>query len=134
MGVYDVSCGCPEMTGPIDATIPLAVHSSRRDDILVIHVAGDVDAANSGTLERRLVELLDPTPPAPVAVIDLTAVTFIGSAGLAVLVSLRNRCKRTGPRLLLATEGIARRAIEVTGLDELFEVYGEVATAVGAAN
>jgi anti-anti-sigma factor len=65
-------------------------------------------------------------------VVDLEQVRFIDSTALGVLIEARSRMgERSGFRL--AAPGLeTRRALEVSGLDRHFLVYGTVAEAFAA--
>ena len=57
--------------------------------------------------------------------IDLSDVRFMGSAGLGLLVEAREDAEHTGVKLSLAgvqDNRIVRRALEVSGLYELFDI------------
>jgi hypothetical protein len=66
-------------------------------------VEGEIDTLTAGSLERALTELLEDRPE--VLVVDLTAVTFLASSGLAVLIRRPTRrasdgcgwCRRPAP-------------------------------------
>jgi anti-anti-sigma factor len=83
---------------------------------------GDVDVDSA---DVKFIDLLEqaarvgPDLPAEVE-IDCAGVTFLGSAGLAMLVKLRSRL---GRRLaLVRVPPTVRHAFEVTGLDQLFDL------------
>ncbi|MFC5996391.1 STAS domain-containing protein [Pseudonocardia hispaniensis] len=99
-------------------------------DALVVHVLGEIDTLTAPVLREKLDEHL---PTTPLVVLDLSAVTFLGSAGLAVLVSARDTAEQHGHRLrLVCGSRIATRALEATGLLTLFDVADGVSEALGA--
>ena len=87
----------------------------------VIVVSGDVDWMTHAALERKLEELVEAGETRIVA--DLSAVGFIDSTGLTVLVSSFHRLKMSGGRLAVVcpSRGV-RRVFERTGLDRLLGV------------
>jgi len=91
------------------------------DGPAVVMVSGDVDWMTHAALERKLEELIDAGETRIVA--DLSAVGFIDSTGLTVLVSCFHRLKMGGGRLAIVcpSPGI-RRVFERTGLDRLLGV------------
>jgi anti-sigma B factor antagonist len=103
----------------------LTVDIGTRGSAVVVAVRGELDLATVPVLRERLDSLDEvSTSPAPLAV-DLSALTFIGSAGLALLVDLHNKCKERGIPLALVVAGsVVPRAIQVTALDQVFSVYG----------
>ncbi|MCG8919265.1 STAS domain-containing protein [Actinokineospora sp. PR83] len=73
-----------------------------------------------------------PTRPAAI-VLDLTAVSFLDSAGLSLLVTEHNRCAEHGvPLRLVADTSVVNRPIELTGLDRLLDIHPTVESAVRA--
>lgn len=102
----------------------------RRDDAVVVSLAGELDLYNAEEVRRALLETLADGPA--LLVVDLSEVTFIDSTALGVLIEARSRMNdRTGFRL--AAPGLeVRRALEVSGLDRHFVVHDTVADAVGS--
>lgn len=68
-----------------------------------------------------------------ISVVDLTKVTFLGSAGLAVLVESLHESRRAGVllRLVVASRTV-HRALTITGLTEVFDIYPKLADAITA--
>lgn len=84
---------------------------------VLVRVTGELDHVTAGTLSAVLGDAETVvSPPAPV-VVDLTGVTFLGAAGLSVLVDHHERCVALGSALLIVPGSkAARRAMIVTGL------------------
>ncbi|NMI02062.1 STAS domain-containing protein [Pseudonocardia acidicola] len=100
-------------------------------DALVVHVLGEIDTLTAPVLRARLDEHL---PTVPLVVLDLSAVTFLGSAGLAVLVAAKDDAEQRGHRLrLVCGSRIVTRALEATGLLTLFDVAEGVPEALRPA-
>lgn len=85
--------------------------------LVLVRVVGEVDNITADTLSAVLVDAeVAASPPAPV-VVDLTGVSFLGAAGLSVLVDHHERCAALGGALLIVPGSRAvRRAMAVTGL------------------
>ncbi|MEO6086352.1 MAG: STAS domain-containing protein [Umezawaea sp.] len=80
----------------------------------VVEISGDVDAGTAPGLRRQLLRL----PPHNVA-LDLSGVTFLGAAGLTVLLRARYRIHLGGGTLcLVAVPPAVRRLITMTGLHD----------------
>ena len=76
---------------------------------------GEVDCTTAPHLQERVERLLD--DGAREVVIDLTAVTFLDSAGLCALATLHRRATAGGVRLrVLAATRAVIRPMEITGL------------------
>jgi anti-sigma B factor antagonist len=65
-------------------------------------------------------------------VVDLSAVDFLDSAGLASLVNLLKNARREGGnvRLIMPAAETARRTLTLTRFDQVFDLYNDVAAAL----
>ncbi|MBV8349338.1 MAG: STAS domain-containing protein [Mycolicibacterium sp.] len=100
----------------------------RRDGISVLVVSGKIDAATAPVLDAAIARVLQVarTP----LVIDLSAVTYLASAGLRILVATQ---KAIGNDFAVVAQSPAtRRPIEITRLDELLVMYPTVDEALTA--
>ena len=87
-----------------------------------LRVVGEIDLATAGLLHSRVMEQLKQSPP--LLSLDLSAVGFLGSSGLAVLVEVRTEAQRRDVVLRLVTNSRAvLRALTATGLLDLFDVH-----------
>jgi anti-sigma B factor antagonist len=88
------------------------------DNVLVVRIAGDIDMATAPDLQKGITESLTHAPNALI-ILDLTAVTFLGSAGLNALLQVAN-LQGDSLRILVGTDNPnVERPIEVAGLTEL---------------
>ncbi|HEX5309860.1 MAG TPA: STAS domain-containing protein [Solirubrobacteraceae bacterium] len=96
----------------------LDVSSSTDDGAVTVTLRGELDLASVPTLEERLIELEQSLPPR--ILIDLTALTFIDSSGLRVLLLADGRA-REQQRELIFTDSTTtvRRVLEMTGALDL---------------
>jgi anti-sigma B factor antagonist len=100
--------------------LEFTIRPAGRDGV-VLEVAGEVDMATAPQLADALAVQL--ARPVSAVVVDLARVTFLGSSGLAVLVTA-HRGVQPGKRLLIATPGrAAYRAFALTGLAEQLPLY-----------
>lgn len=100
-------------------------------EALVAYVHGEIDTLSAPLLRAELSARL---PAASLIVLDLSGVTFLGSAGLAALVAAKDTVDRAGSTLrLVCGSRIATRALEATGLLTLFDVAGGVSEALRPA-
>lgn len=95
----------------------------------VVTLSGDLDLATAPKLRDALVKLA--TSGERCAVVDLSAVEFIDSTGLGVLVGCLKRFRSLDGdlRVVITTDRIAR-VFEMTGLDKAFSVHDAVEVAV----
>ncbi|GAB2997816.1 STAS domain-containing protein [Amycolatopsis acidiphila] len=91
-------------------------------DAVVLRVTGELDLATAPKLQRKVDGALREGPPA-VLVIDLSGVTFLASAGMAVLVAAhRGSGERTRVRVVAASR-VTLRPLELTKLTTELAVY-----------
>lgn len=91
-------------------------------DKCVVIVAGEVDMVTTPQLRAYLHQQLKQV--GSMLVIDLRAVGFLGSSGLAVLVEVLSwtRERNLGLRLVCDSREVVR-PLEATGLTDLFEIH-----------
>jgi anti-sigma B factor antagonist len=96
----------------------------------VVRLGGELDLYNAAQVRAALVEAVAEAPER--IVVDLGEVEFLDSTALGVLIEARSRlANRAG--LMLAAPGLeTRRALQISGLDQLFAVHETVPEALGA--
>ena len=101
------------------------------DGAVVVRLAGELDLYNANTVRDALLECCSESPER--LIVDLSAVRFIDSTALGVLIEARTRMpNRKG--FLLAAPGLeTRRALEISGLDRHFSVHESLDAARTAA-
>jgi len=86
-----------------------------------VTVRGEVDLATAPELEARVRETLQDAPGG--VDLDLAALSFIDSSGLRTLVALaKDAAARGGSLTLRNLPRHAQRVLELTGLDDWFDV------------
>lgn len=91
---------------------------------IALHVRGDVDMVTAPVLAEHVRQQRGTS--IGTLVIDLAGVTFLGSAGLAVLAEAHVACRDRGVELrVVATSPMVLRPIQVTGLDTLLTIVTE---------
>jgi anti-sigma B factor antagonist len=105
------------------------------DGLLVIAVAGEIDMETAPALYKAVTAGIDRTRGEP-CVLDLTMVTFLGSAGLSALVEATSiaEARREPLRIVVDSNRPVIRPIQVTGLDDVLRLYHSVDEAVRAGN
>ncbi|MET0135695.1 MAG: STAS domain-containing protein [Kibdelosporangium sp.] len=103
-------------------TNPLKWHVEQEAGAAVVRLAGEIDLATEEDFAEALEHGLRDQPP--VIMIDLTEVTFLGSAGLHVLLQANDAARRQGCALRVAHGGaFAQRVLSVAGLDQVLAVF-----------
>jgi anti-sigma B factor antagonist len=99
----------------------------RRNGGVVVRLAGEIDLYNAGEVGSALQEIAGSDPGR--VVVDLGEVEFVDSTALGTLIEARKQL--ANGRLVLAAPGRdVRRAIEVAGLLDHFDVHDSVDAAL----
>jgi anti-sigma B factor antagonist len=90
-----------------------------------IALRGELDLKHAYTFDEELRKVEDARPPC--IVLDLRELRFMDSCGVGRLVAARRRARRDGRRLMLVRGGRAvQHLLALTGVDETFEIVGDV--------
>jgi anti-anti-sigma factor len=104
---------------------PIAFQIDRADDIVTVHVYGEVDLSNADDLAAtvRTTSTDGDSPPERIWV-DLTDVTFFDSAGINALFALNNDLQAAGCTLgVIAPEASpVRRVLDIVQLGRVMPV------------
>ncbi|HEX4814334.1 MAG TPA: STAS domain-containing protein [Nonomuraea sp.] len=101
----------------------------RHGELVVVSLAGEVDADNASRVRRCLDEAVEIHGPR--LVVDLSALTFIDTTGLGVLVrQLACLRERDGTMALVAPDGQVLRRLRRTNLAPLFPIYETLSQAL----
>lgn len=96
----------------------------RTDGFVVVSLAGELDLYNASTVREALLACCAEGPER--LIVDLSAVKFIDSTALGVLIEARSRLANRRTFLLAAPGLETRRALEISGLDRHFAVHDSV--------
>lgn len=107
-------------------TTTVAAH----DGATVLTVAGEVDLATAPALENAIDAILSGKPAA--LIIDLTAVSFLASAGMATLVAAHQRAGSTTAIAVVAEGPATSRQLKMTSLDQVFALHSTLDAALAA--
>ena len=95
---------------------PFSFNVSRSNGSSVVAIAGEIDLATAPAIANVLNDFAQES-----VIVDLSAVTFIDSSGLAVLSDAHSRIRRSGGRLAIdCAQPSVRRVFEITSLSALF--------------
>jgi anti-sigma B factor antagonist len=107
----------------MDAARAFEVVDLPADGVAGVAVRGEVELATAPALTAALEDGIRRSSGA--FVVDLVAVDFLDSSGVACLVRARALLGRDDRALaLVCPPGSVRRVLELTGIDELVPVYG----------
>ncbi|MGI5500757.1 STAS domain-containing protein [Lentzea sp. CA-135723] len=114
-----------------EAAGPPVLGTVDHDGITVAALAGEVDMKTAKTLLADTLLVLDRQPEG--IVIDLHAVTFFGSAGISLLVSVRREAELHGvPFGVAAASRAVTRSLAASGMDARLSMFPTVDDAVAA--
>jgi anti-anti-sigma factor len=103
-------------------------HVQQDADAVVLHIAGEIDLASEEDFAEALDCALD--CQSAVLLVNLSDVTFLGSAALHVLLEANEKARRRKCTLRVAHGGsFAARVLTVAGLDQVLEVFDSPETA-----
>lgn len=104
----------------------LDLSSTVLDQRTVVHVAGEIDVYTAPSLRRYLDDQIQ--RGARELVVDLSAVTFLDSTGLGVLVGrLRVIRGQSGSLLIVGARDRVLKVFTITGLDTVFPMADTLA-------
>ncbi len=91
----------------------------------VLSVAGELDMHTSPALQERLDAMS--VGEAPKVAVDLSAVPFMDSSSLGVLVANLKRIReRGGDMALVGVAGSPQKVLAITGIDRVIPVFDQV--------
>ena len=106
----------------------LSITIEAREDPSVIHVSGDLDVYTAPQLKEALDNM---GLAGKTIVLDLSAVHFIDSTALGVLVStLQQSRAHDGEFCLVMDDPYLLKIFRITGFDSLFSIFPQVADAL----
>lgn len=108
----------------------MTLATSREGSIAVLAVTGEVDMTSAPMLEEQALNLLE--TDATALVVDLTAVDFLASMGIALLVELSKRAGDDRGFAVVAHGSATARPLELLGLGEVLAVHPRLGDAIGA--
>ena len=100
----------------------LSTRVEQGDGQVIVKLEGELDVATAPRLHEVLAAAIS-EEGSDAIVLDLSALNFLDSTGLSLLVSTDKRVKSLGRVLILkGTQPIVRRLLEVTGLTDVFRI------------
>jgi anti-sigma B factor antagonist len=106
----------------------LEVVTNFENGVPVVSAGGEVDVSTAPRLREQLAAV--PVDASRV-IVDLSDVTFLDSTGLGVLVAAWKKCREAGADLdLVVTRPQVAKVLEITRLDDMFNVFSSLEEAV----
>jgi anti-anti-sigma factor len=98
--------------------------AEEHDGITLVHLRGEIDASNASTISTEVLAV-----SAPAVILDLSAVTYLDSAGMAMIEALR-RAKDL--RLVLTEDSVVARSLRIVGFDQLLPISTSAGSALAS--
>ncbi|HEX4725939.1 MAG TPA: STAS domain-containing protein [Pseudonocardiaceae bacterium] len=117
----------PTSVGSVTAAAIDVRVATSTDQLVVLRVSGEIDMLTAPVLTEHVQEQFARTPAPRTLVFDLTRVSFLGSAGLAVLAHAQTIASDRGDAVqVVANARAVLRPLEVTGLDKVLDIRPEL--------
>lgn len=109
----------------------LRLSERKLDGRTVVALRGELDLSTAPGLRDRLLAILNERPGG--LILDLSALTFMDSTGINVLLVTERRAVLLGGSLALAApQKIVAKVLRITGLDNHFAIYPTAEAAAAA--
>jgi anti-sigma B factor antagonist len=118
------------LAGSRSPNTPFQVTAHPEGDATVLVVSGDIDLVSAPLFDNALRECLQHRPA--LLVVDLTAVTFLSSAGISALALARRAAPAPTTVHLVANTHAVRLVLDIVGLDAEFSMFATRAEALAA--
>ncbi|MGV0735490.1 STAS domain-containing protein [Mycobacterium syngnathidarum] len=107
-----------------------SVEESRVGHVGVVTVTGTVDMLTAPKLEEAINSAVKSSPAA--VVVDLSAVEFLASAGMGVLVAAREQLDDAARFAVVADGPATSRPLKLVGITEVVELFATLDEALAA--
>lgn len=98
------------------------------DEAWVLRVSGELDYSECSCFRMHIDRILKAQPSA--AVVDLSALEYLDSSGLGLLLSLSREFAASGGRLVLITNDTVDGILDLTRLTGIFSIAGDLPSAL----
>jgi anti-anti-sigma factor len=101
----------------------------KQNGIVILGLKGRLDASNAGTLESKVLALIDAGERR--FVVDCAQLDYISSAGLRVLLMAVKRLNANGGKIAIAAlQDQIKEVFDIAGFSSIFQICGTQAEAV----
>lgn len=98
------------------------INIERKPNTVIIKPLGEIDLHNSPQLRKTLQEVIKQNTVN--LLINLEAVSYVDSSGLATLVEVFQQISKQGKKLaLFSLQDTVKNVLSITRLDEIFPIY-----------
>jgi anti-anti-sigma factor len=105
--------------------------SNKVDQVVTIKVTGRMDAVTAPGFEQECGRWIDRGESD--LIVDLSALDYISSAGLRVILGVGKKIKGTGGALVFGgMSGMVKEVFEISGFSSIFPIHESVESALAA--
>jgi anti-sigma B factor antagonist len=112
------------------ASSSCAIEERRIDSVSVVSVAGVVDMLTAPDLEKAIAEAAKSSPSA--VVVDMSAVEFLASAGMGVLIAAQDELAPAVGFAVVADGPATSRPLKLVGVTDVVDLYATLDDALAA--
>jgi anti-sigma B factor antagonist len=111
----------------------LKIKTRTKSNAIIIEIEGEVDLYSSPQVRKTIIDLTQQKKPA--LLINLEAVPYMDSSGVATLVEGLQRMKEYGGKLCIYNlQGTVRDVFELSRLDKVFNIFDNETEAIKACH
>jgi len=109
----------------------MEITESKKDNTVILALAGRLDASNAGKLEEKILALIASGERR--LIVEAAQLDYISSAGLRVLLVAAKRLNANDGKIVIAAlKDQVKEVFDIAGFSSIFEVYGTTAEAMSA--
>lgn len=109
----------------------MEIKEVKKNQVMVLVVEGRLDSSTSGTLEKKLITMIEAGEKN--LVFDFAGMDYISSAGLRVLLMAAKKTGKLGGKVVLASlNPNVKEVFDIAGFTNIFTIFGSQEEAVKA--
>lgn len=106
------------------------IKETKKDKATVLVVEGRIDSGTSAELEKKLIVLIENGGVKDIA-LDFSAMDYISSAGLRVLLMAAKKTSKLGGKVVLAgLSANVKEVFDISGFSNIFSIFSSQEEAV----
>jgi len=108
------------------------IKETKKDKATVLVVEGRIDSGTSAELEKKLIAMIEAGGVKDIAM-DFSAMEYISSAGLRVLLMAAKKAGKLGGKVVLSgLSANVKEVFDISGFSSIFNIYASQEEAVKA--
>lgn len=106
------------------------IKETKKDKVTLLAVEGRIDSSTSAALEKKLIALID-TDRVKDVIMDFSAMDYISSAGLRVLLMAAKKAGKLGGKVVLVgLNSNVKEVFDISGFSNIFSIFASQEEAV----